>query len=271
MRQFNIFRGTTGWLSMWERTIRFLHMRNEKEVRRRAKALDFWRAHGLEAARDAFEVSRPTLFRWKQMLGKGQGRLDALDPQSTAPKGRRQREYPSGLLDRIVELRMSHHRLGKKKLAPLLKGEGFTVSESYFGRCLGDLKRQGRISPMKHVSVSARTGRVIERKPIYRKKIRRPKGKKRGIEIDTVIRFVDGIKRYIYTAIDIEPRFAFAGAYTNHSSARLRTSCRSSGTYRPDQSKRSSPTTEASSPSGSEKRARKRVSSTITHTHALPR
>lgn len=219
MRQFNRFRGTRGWLFMRERTIRWLHMRNEMEVRKRARALDFWRAHGLQAAADAFEVSRPTLYRWKQALEKEKGRLDALDPKSTAPKRRRRREYPSGLLERIVELRTKHHRLGKKKLTPLLETDGFAVSESYVGRCLGDLKRQGQLPSLKHVSVSARTGKVFERKAVYRKKIRRPKGKKRGIEIDTVIRFVDGIKRYIYTAIDIEPRFTFAGAYTNHSSA----------------------------------------------------
>ena len=218
MRQFNIFRGTKGWLFIWEHTVRFLNMRNEKEVRRRAKALDFWRDHGLLATVDAFGVSRPTLFRWKQALREKRGRLDALDPKSTAPKRRRRREYPPGLLEHIVVLRTRHHRIGKKKIALLLKDEGFSASESYTGRCLEDLKKQGRLPSMRRVSVSARTGRVIERKPIYRKKIRRPKGKKRGIEIDTVVRFVDGIKRYIYTAIDIEPRFAFAGAYTNHSS-----------------------------------------------------
>ena len=83
---------------IWEHTVRFLNMRNEKEVRRRAKALDFWRDHGLLATVDAFGVSRPTLFRWKQALREKRGRLDALDPKSTAPKRRRRREYPLGLL-----------------------------------------------------------------------------------------------------------------------------------------------------------------------------
>jgi transposase InsO family protein len=39
------------------------------------------------------------------------------------------------------------------------------------------------------------------------------------MELDTVVRFVDNTKRYILTAIDVERRFAFAGAYTTHSSA----------------------------------------------------
>jgi transposase InsO family protein len=39
------------------------------------------------------------------------------------------------------------------------------------------------------------------------------------MELDTVVRFIDGTKRYILTAIDVERRFSFAGAYTTHSSA----------------------------------------------------
>ena len=213
MRQFNRFKGTKGWLSMWERTIRFRHMRNNEEVRRRAKALDVWRDHSIRAAMDAFSVSRPTLYRWKQALEKQQGRLDALDPQSGAPRHVRQRHYPDGLLERIIELREEHPRLGKKKLAVLL-----SISESYAGRCLQDLKERKLLPALRKVSFSARTGKVFEHTRTYRTKLRRPKGAKRGMELDTVIRFVDGTKRYILTAIDVERRFAFAGAYTSHSS-----------------------------------------------------
>lgn len=212
MRIFNKFRGTKGWLFLWERTIRFLHMRNEQEVRRRARILDFWNVHGDKAARDAFDVSRPTLYRWQQALKKSGGRLDALDPKSTAPRKKRQRSYPDGFLDRVIVLRREHHRIGKKKLAALC-----SVSESYAGRCLSDLKKRGLLPAYRKMSLYARSGRLIEKNPVYRKKIRR--SHKRGMEVDTVIRFVDGVKRYIYTAIDVERKFAFAAAYTNHSSA----------------------------------------------------
>lgn len=197
---------------MWERTIRFRHMRYEAEVRRRAKVLDVWRMHGIGAAMSAFDVSRPTLYRWKKALASRQGHLDALDPKSRAPRHVRHRQYPPGLLERIIEMREAHPRLGKKKLAVLLG-----VSESYAGRCINDLKRRKLLPMLSKVSFSARTGRVFERNRTYRKKLRRPKGK-RGMELDTVIRFVDGIKRYLLTAIDVERKFAFAAAYTGHSS-----------------------------------------------------
>ena len=212
MRQFNIFRGTSGWLSMYESVIRFRHMRNEAEVRRRVRVLGFWSEHGEKATKDAFGVSRRTLFRWHKALRDQQGKLPSLDPKSTAPKKRRERTYPPGFVDRIIELRRVRHKIGKKKLAILLN-----VSESFAGRTLTDLKRRTLLPAYAHVSVSAKTGRVIERKCQKRTKIRRPRGR-RVVEIDTVVRFIDGLKRYIVTAVDTETRFAFAAVYKNHSS-----------------------------------------------------
>ncbi len=177
------------------------------------KALKFWGEHGQKATEDAFNVSRRTLYRWQAALKQSHGKLPALDPKSTAPTNRRRRVYDPAYLERVLALRREHHCIGKKKIAVLLG-----VSESYAGRTLSDLKERGLLSPHRKVSLSGKTGRMIERKVIYRKKIRRPK-EKRGIEIDTIVRFTDGIKRYIYTAIDVQRKFAFAGAYTNHSSA----------------------------------------------------
>src|SRR3989344_5633443 len=91
MRIFNRFRGTRGWLSMWERTIRFRSMRNKEEVDRRVKILGFWEAHGTRATEDAFGVSKRTLFRWQAALGRAYGHLDALDPEDTVPRGKRKR------------------------------------------------------------------------------------------------------------------------------------------------------------------------------------
>jgi transposase InsO family protein len=212
MRQFNILRSTKGWLYMWERTIRFRHMRNEAEVRRRVQILDFWKKHGEEAARDAFDVSRRTLYRWQALLGEAGGRLDALDPRSTAPRKTRQRQYPDGLLERIIALCTEHPHLGKKKLAVLLE-----VSESCAGRCLADLKERHLLPSGKRLSWNAGLGKHREIELIRRPKLRRPE--KRGMELDTVIRHVDGKKRYVLTAVDVERRFAFARAYTSHSSA----------------------------------------------------
>lgn len=217
MRQFNKFRGTKGWLFLWERALRFRSMRNQHEAERRAKILGFWREHGAKATKDAFGTSPRTLFRWQAALAKAQGKLTALDPKSTAPKDRRKRFVPPEVTVFIIRERGEHPRLGKAKLAVLLKEEGYVVSESYVGRVIGDLKNKDLLPSGAGLSFHARTGTHHERRQIRRNKLRRVH--KRGMELDTVVRFIDGVKRYILTAIDVERKFAFAGAYTSHSSA----------------------------------------------------
>ena len=217
MRQFNVFRGTSGWLSMWERTIRFRSMRNKQEVERRVKILDFWKKHGEKATKDAFGVSRRTLYRWQSTLDQAQGKLDSLDSKSRAPRGRRKRMILPDVESFIIRERETHPRLGKKKLRVLLEEAGFKLSESYVGRVVGDLKTRGLLSEHRKLSFQGKTGNLTETPVFKRKKLRRRI--KRGMELDTIVRFMDGIKRYILTAIDVERKFAFAGAYTSHSSA----------------------------------------------------
>jgi transposase InsO family protein len=92
-------------------------------------------------------------------------------------------------------------------------------SSSTVGRILNDLKEKGVLPKCTKLSVSGKTGKLIERKP---KKLRvklRSKGHEGGlVKADSIVRFTDGIKRYIVTAIDKENKFAFAYAYKNHSS-----------------------------------------------------
>lgn len=216
MAYFNKFKGTEGWLYMWERTIRFRSMRNKQEVARRAKILDFWKKHGEQAVMDAFGVSRRTLFRWQAALGERHGHLDALDPLSTAPKTLRKRNILPKIEDIIIRERAEHPRYGKKKLKVTLAEEGYPVSESYVGRVIHDLKERNLLPQYKKLSFFAATGRHHELHQVRRTKLRRTH--KQGMELDTIIRFIDGTKRYILTAIDVERKFAFAGAYTSHSS-----------------------------------------------------
>lgn len=115
----------------------------DKELERR-RALKFWKTHGLDAAVDAFSVSRPTLFRWKKLDTTG-----ALAGSSTAPKNVRSRTVPPGLETEILRLRSEHPRLGKEKLQPPLaawcRERSFPVfSESGVGRVLTCMKKAGR-------------------------------------------------------------------------------------------------------------------------------
>ena len=203
---------------MWERVIRFRYMITE-EAQERCRILAFWEKHGTEATTEAFKVSKRTLFRWQEKLEKTLGKLEGLNRGSTAPKKRNRRIIPIPLSLGIIELRTLHPRVGKEKIHALLRSKGYRGSVSTIGRILNDLKARGSLPNPHKVSLSGKTGRLITRgvKP-YRKKLRRPKGY-RVLEVDTVVRFVDGMKRYILTSVDTEKRTAFAAAYTNHGSA----------------------------------------------------
>lgn len=216
MRIRSNLRGTRGFVTAYNRLIRFRYMISEK-AKDRVKILAFWERHGTNATTEAFEVSKRTLERWQKVLNESQGKLEALNPKSTAPNRRRSRRTPSVVTDQIIELRTAHPRLGKDKLHALLVKEGYAGSISTVGRILNDLKKQGLLPDPKPLSFYAKGGIHRQKTKLYKKKLRRPQSV-RVLELDTVVRFIDGTKRYILTAIDTETRSAFAGVYTNHGS-----------------------------------------------------
>lgn len=218
MRQFNKFKGTRGFVSIWHQVLRFRYMITE-QAKERCRILAFWEKHGTEATTEAFKVSRRTLFRWQKTLLVSQGKLDGLNPKSTAPKQRNTRMVPQQLEQDIIAFRTKYPRPGKDKLLLLLKARGYHLSSSKVGRILSDLKRTKKLPDSKCLSLIGSSGALLEKNRKKRKKkLRRPKGY-RVLEVDTVVRFIDGMKRYIVTGIDTETRTAFAACYTNHGSA----------------------------------------------------
>lgn len=212
MRQFNKFRGTKGFISTWERVIRFRYMITE-EAKRRTRILAFWKKHGLEATKEAFDVSRPTLFRWQKKLLLGKGKLESINPLSRAPKKRRTRIVPSGVEDYIIQERRAHPKLSKEKLSVMMRSDlNVHLSFSTVGRIMQAMKKRGvlpQYRPPKHISM-------------MRKKIRRngflPKQAGELFELDTVVTSINGTKRYTLTAIDLYGRFAYARTYMSASS-----------------------------------------------------
>lgn len=216
MRIRSNLRGTRGFVVAYNRLLRFRYMISEK-AKERVRILAFWEKHGTSATHDAYGVSKRTLFRWQQVLLSGNGKLEALNPERTAPVHRRSRTIDAWVSDRIITLRTHYPRLGKEKLHVLLVKEGYRGSISTIGRILTDLKNRGQIPVRTPLSFYAKGGIHREKRRISQKKLRRPQSV-RVLELDTIVRYIDGQKRYILTAIDTETRTAFAGAYTNHGS-----------------------------------------------------
>jgi transposase InsO family protein len=191
-----------------------------EQAKERCRILAFWEKHGDEATTEAFTVSRPTLFRWQKALKEKQGKLEGLNKKSTAPKQKRKRVIPDAIRDFIVTERTFDPNLSKDKLSTLMKQDGIaTLSASTVGRILNDLKTQGVLRKQPKLSYYANTDTFRDKPLVQRKKLR-SKGHEGGlVKADSIVRFTNGVKRYIVTAIDIETKFAFAYAYKNHSSS----------------------------------------------------
>src|SRR3989344_901036 len=218
MRQFNKFKDTKGFVMVWERVLRFRYMITE-QAKERCRILAFWEKHGDIAAKEAFKISRATLFRWQQALEQGHGKLEALNKRSTAPKRRRERIIPEAIKDFIINERKYDPHLSKDKLSILMKQDKVAnLSASTVGRMLLDLKKKGKLPSYTKLSYYAKSDSFREKTLIKRTKLRSKNHEGSLVKADTIVRFTNGIKRYIVTALDRDGKFAFAYAYKNHSS-----------------------------------------------------
>lgn len=182
MRIFNKFQGTKGFITTWERVIRFRYMIQEK-AKEKCRILAFWDKHGTEATEEAFKVKKRTLFLWKRKLRDGGGKLEALNDKSRAPKARRKRLWHYRILEELRRLREVHPNLGEKKV-------------SHFGK----IRRANRQKVLR---------KPKDFKTTYPGHL---------VALDTIERFVNGCRRYVITFEDIHTRFAFAWSTTSHAS-----------------------------------------------------
>ena len=200
------YTGIKGFINIYEYALRYSYIITDK-AKFKAKILSFWAKHGLEATIDAFPVKRSALFLWKKKLKDSQGKLEVLNDKSKAPHKKRQRITDKRIEQFIIAQRTEHHGLGKEKLKPFLndyclKENIVFVSESTIGRVINDLKERRLIVSGAKLYLSGKTSKLITRKPIKkRKKIRRKNYQptKTGdlLQIDTIEKFINGVKRTV--------------------------------------------------------------------------
>lgn len=202
-------------------------------IRERVKILAFFEKHGTRITTEAFGLSRATIYAWRRALALAGGALTALAPQSKTPHNKRKRIIHPKIEEFIRDYRIEHPKVGQATIKPHLdafcaRERLHAPSSATLGRIIADLKRKGvlRDSPL-HLTVDARTGKIIGGKIKKRRKKLRRKGYSPQVpgdlvQVDSVSIFIDGLKRYIVTAIDLKSRFAFACAYGNLSSMSAR-------------------------------------------------
>lgn len=203
-----------------KRVLRSLRRFSKDEVApERLRIIEFYDRFGEKAARQAFGIGRDTIWIWKKRLKEGRSSLASLIPTSTVPKTQRRMMTDLKIVSEIRRLREKYPRLGKDKIKPILKKyclkEGLTlISVSTIGKVIKRnnffFQKGGRIY---HNPSSKWAHHKAKR--TKRERIRHaPKPTEAGyLEMDTILRFVDGIKYYFYTVIDVRGKFAFALPY----------------------------------------------------------
>lgn len=114
---------------------------NEAAIRRAAVAR--WRramADGLSAERAARAVghSRASLYRW----------MNNPVLRSRRPHRVRPKRWSSALIRAVEALRLDYPMWGKAKLGPLLRAQGFGVSDATVGRLIKSLVDRGVVTPV---------------------------------------------------------------------------------------------------------------------------
>lgn len=183
---------------------------NEAAIRRAVVAR--WRqamADGLtaEQAAKAVGVPRASLYRWEQQP----------EPRSRRPKRTRAKTWTPALVEAVEALRLDHPMWGRAKLGPLLRREGFSISDATVGRIIAYLVARGVVEPVP--TLRARKGSAARQ---WRRKYaqRLPKGTKPTtpgelVQVDTLsvnIRPERAIKQF--TAYDPVARFTAAKVFS---------------------------------------------------------
>lgn len=191
-------------------------------VQRRLDAIVFYEKYGLKPTLDAFNISKSTLYRWRSSYLNSRRRVHSLEPKSTKPNNTRRMKIDPLILDFIKDIREIHPTMGKAKIKPLLdeyciKYKIDKVSESLIGKII---KRNNyffyKTGKVYHDPSKGRRKNKKKKKRLSSNYISKSPGEL--IQIDTIVTFDMGLKRYTLTAIDIYSRFGFALTYKSLSS-----------------------------------------------------
>lgn len=161
-----------------------------------------------------FGITRSKWYFWFNRFDEKN--LNSLEDKSTSPIDKRKKEYTPLQYERIAKLRKEHIRYGKVKLMHIYNNTHpddkitdwkvqciIEVSGLYY-----NAKKAQRIAKKRNKAVKKKRISELKKKP------------KLGylICIDTIVKHVNGKKRYIITAIDKYAKIAYARMYKNHSS-----------------------------------------------------
>jgi len=207
--------GLKGFNRWYNYAYKYTHMIT-KQAKQRLEILSFWRQYGLKATIDAFGAKRSTLYGWWKVYLDSGRKLESLNPGKQVRIHKNKRLVDSRIVAEIRRLRTEvTPNMGKTKIKKYLdvfcrNNDLAVISESKIGRIIKDKRIYH------HRQKVAHNGQVKVLK--RQKKQRKPKElavNEPGdlLEIDMIVKFVWGVKRYIITAVDIHSKYTFAYCY----------------------------------------------------------
>lgn len=186
-----------------------------REAKRRLQWFDWYRAHGENAALTCrhFGIPRKTFYAWKKRYNPWN--LSALENRSCRPRKTRNWDVSRMEEFRILSLRRKHIRWGKMKLKERY--------QTIHGIPISSWKIQRVIEKHNLYFHPAKAAKARKKRSRYGVKLRIHTLEKQArtgflIALDTIVRYWNGTKRYIFTAIDVHSKIAFARMYTTKSS-----------------------------------------------------
>ena len=196
-------------------------------AKERLRIIKFYKRYGEKATKEAFGVDRKLIYIWRKRLKKANSHISSLAPLSTKPRTPRRMQTSADILEFIKNLRQKYPRLGKEKIKPLLdeycrKNGLISISESTIGKVIKRnsffFQKSGRIY---HNSDSKWNTKKRKKKRLRLKYA--PSHMDNGhIQSDTILRIIDGVKEYFYSAIDIRVKFALVLNYKRLTSRNMK-------------------------------------------------
>lgn len=190
----------------------------DEVAQERLRIINFYRKYGEKATKEAFKVDRKLVYIWRKRLTVSGKQLASLIPLSTKPKRTRQMTTNQEIVAHIRSLREDHPRLGKEKIKPLLddycqEKEIASISISTIGKVIKRnrlfFQKQGRI----YHSPNSGWAKRNRLNPRLRVKYSPKPGEIGHLQLDTVCKLVDGVRRYLYSAIDVYSKTSLSLPY----------------------------------------------------------
>ena len=187
-------------------------------AKERMRIISFYETYGERATHGAFGTNRKTISVWKKRVRVGNSHLVSLTPASTRPKTVRSMLVDRRLVSYIRFQREQFPRRSKEKLKPFVDQEAKQLGiPSIATPTIGKVIKRNNLffAGKAKVYHNPASQWSQQKRKKYTRVRHAPNPDLFGyLEMDTILKVANGIKFYLYTAVDVRMKFSYAYPYT---------------------------------------------------------